>query len=282
LNILCAHRKKKAMKKILMMLLALVVMVQPLQAKYAPDVRVGDELKKEVRVAQTSLRKLSKKTSWALIAEVLGLCYQTKGQPAYGNKAEFHKKEKVHFYRVSQGARFIGADGVEYGWCETVYEKPAKEYAEWVKVKQAIEHAGVHAVLQGCADDVTAVCRQTARRRMQRMPEVMQDALLAELMGLYYVPGGGSAYKERKRGRVNGTDMELEFWQVDSKARFMDRTGTERSVAQMIEQREKKDAATRRAWIQAMWCCQLIGKKDALKEFADVLKKMKKYQPQVK
>lgn len=270
------------MKKILMMLLALVAMVQPLQAKYAPDVRVGDELKKEVRVAQTSLRKLSKKTRWALIAEVLGLCYQTKGLPAYGNKAEFHKKEKVHFYRVSQGARFIGADGVEYGWCETVYEKPAKEYAEWVKVKQAIEHAGVHAVLQGCADDVAAVCRQTARRRMQRMPEVMQDALLAELMGLYYVPGGGSAYKERKRGRVNGTDMELEFWQVDSKARFMDRTGTERSVAQMIEQREKKDAATRRAWIQVMWCCQLIGKKDALKEYADVLKKMKKYQPQVK
>lgn len=274
--------RKKAMKKILMIMLAACALMAPVQAKYAPEVRVGEEVKKEVRAAQASMRKLSKKTRWALIAEVLGLCYQTKGQPAYANNAEFHKKEKVHFYRVSEGSRFIGVDGVEYGWCETVYEKPAKEYAEWVKVKQAMEHAGVHAVLQGCADDVTAVCRQTAQRRMQRMPEVMQDALLAELMGLYYVPGGGSAYQARMNGRVNGTDMELEFWQVDGKARFMDRTGTERSVAQMIELREKKDAATRRAWIQTQWCCQLIGKKDALREYADVLKKMKKYQPQAK
>lgn len=270
------------MKKILMIMLAACALMATAQAKYEPEVRVGGEVKKEVRAAQAAMRKLPKKVRWALMAEKLGLCYMPKGEPGYSNKVAYTMRDRVRYYPVHRGARFIGADGVEYDFWKVISEKTKEQDAQWMQVKQAMHGAGEHAVLQGCADEVTRLCQYTARRRMGRMPEVMQDALLAELMGLYYVPGGGSAYKERKRGRVNGTDMELEFWQVDSKARFMDRTGTERSVAEMIEMREKKDAATRRAWIQAMWCCQLIGKKDALKEYADALKKMKKYQPQVK
>lgn len=271
---------RKGIRGMVTLVLA-VFLAMPSFAKYAPDVKVGEELKKEVRGGQMSLRKLSKKVRWALMAEVLALCYQSKGQPAYG-KPVFHKKEKIYYYPVRQGSRFIGADGVEYGWCEVVHGKSSKEYPEWVKVKQAMEHAGVHAVLKDFPEEVTSLCRQTAARRIARMPEVMQDAFFAEMFGLYYVPDGSSAYLSRKKGGVNGSDMELEFWQVSDDACFVDRRGQKQRVAEMIAMRDKKDAATRRAWIQAMLCCQLIGKKDALEDFADVVRKLKKKAPHQK
>lgn len=269
------------MKRFAVILSLFVSLCAPLSGKYEPEVRIPKELNQVVGKGRVALRKLPRNLRWALMAETLGLCYQPKGNPAYSSKPAYKKSEQIKYYPVQKGSRFIGADGVEYGFYDVINSKNTTQNKEWITVKRAIHSAGVHAVLSGSSAEVSSLCVQTARRRLHRMPAVMQDAFLAEMDSLLYVPEGGSAYLGRKKGGLNGTDMQLEFWKISDKARFMDRTGTERSVAELTRMREK-DAPTRRAWIQAMWCCQLVGQESILKEFSDELKLMRKWSPRKK
>lgn len=74
-----------------------------------------------------------------------------------------------------------------------------------------MQSAGVHAVLVDREEKAMALSAQIAKRRMHRIPEVMQDALPTELTVLYHTPNGSSDYVAQKKGRVNGTDMRLGF-----------------------------------------------------------------------
>lgn len=50
------------MKQMMIAILAALVSVAPAQGKYTPKVRVGDELKNEVREGRMDLKRLNMKT----------------------------------------------------------------------------------------------------------------------------------------------------------------------------------------------------------------------------
>ena len=243
--------------------------------------------KPEVVRGVNALRSLPRQMREAYLAERMGLCFMSNGEPAYDDKWCISTREglRVRHYSPKSGAHFIASNGKEYGLHES-YDKKAtnKQMLERLK-KQATETvrglfgADGDAILDACSKEIAEMAALTAKNRLSMMPAELRMAFLAEHLELMYLPGGKNAYTAGLgKWKVLGCGREAEWKRIDKQSRYMDASGKENIADQIISKYWAKYGSS---WTLCKWCTILAGTKPLTEFFGSEVDAMRKYREEV-
>lgn len=274
------------MKHLLPAVLMLTLSGLPLHALYAPEVILPEEKMADMRKGTSALKSLPRDLREAYIAEKLGLCFLPTGGSAYQSKATDGTLEGIpaHYYYAYTAAVFVGSDGKVYGLRDTQKKKNGRPKDEEAvkRALKAIYGGNAEAVFSGLAEEITQMCVKTAKNRLDAMPQAMRDCYLAELDDLFYLPGGKNANTKKKgTTHVNGTDVIIEFDQIESGAKFVDSNGEEQDRGDVVDHQRKSRELYSSAWMLAHLCATLAGKDEILQIYPREVKAMRKYRKDI-
>ena len=149
----------------------------------------------------------------AKLAAMLGICYMEDGSKATQSQNNY----------VRTGAKFIGSDGKVYDF----KEEQAKVYQHWSALSAAdADEAEKMAVYQAMPEVITQLLLQNAAHHLKAMPELVRDAWICELYGLYFIEGGTqSAYTGGSDSSPMANGFRLPYKDIRGNSLFRDTKG---------------------------------------------------------
>lgn len=251
------------------------------RAEYAPQVHVDEYPKEEVQKGVRALRALPALWRDSFIAEMMGLLF-LPNDAAYEPGLKQHPDGYPQYW-IREGALLVSGTGRVYNHSKDVLEggavresaKARKQNTEnWKTARLAMQVVGEETIFSFVARDVARVVQQTAKYHLKKMPAKLREELLAELAGLCYVPGGGSARSGKLAWARLGTvsfNQKVESWELKSGALFMDSQGREQDISAL----RKRFAGSAASEELIRWCASLVGEKDILSLFPKEVKALR-------
>ena len=253
--------KSPTVYPLLLAVIAVGLCSAPATAAYKPEnvpTLKGDS-KKQLSQALSALKALPRFTREAILADMLGLTFTANGNSAKSSNGE-----------QSGASLFIGSDAKRHEyWADARKVSSGK----WSEAWELVSRNSREAVLAPYAKDITRLVLRNAKHHLNNMPEPLRDAWLAYTADLLYLPGGQSAYTGEEFYTIdNGTKLTVKSY--DARATFMDTTGQQGNVKELVTQYNK---LWFRRWLILCNCVQLVGKDDILALFPKELEALIKH-----
>lgn len=243
-------------------------------ADKAPDTKQAKAAHKGI----PALKGMSKLMREACLAERLALLFTEDGSPAYSGALSAPTEKNVQYFNVYDAAQFIGTDGKPHKYYEVSTKGGRKKTpANLVKARRALLAMSDDEVLSAGADDAGELCRQAAAHWLGQMPELLRDAVLADVAEQLFLPKDkGNPYKDEIKVNINGSLHPLIIRALANKTRFIDSKGEVHDFAATLRQHET-NLSVRRSRMLVYWCAKLIGKDAVLSLYADEAEAIKKH-----
>lgn len=277
------------MKRFIQMVLVFCLLVGTVEvAAGAAPVNV----KEHTRQVNSCLRKMQRAQRDALLSEMRGLLFMENGSSAYSSKkgselvevkqrGKVVAKERVPFYYVQQGAKFIGGDGKLYDFYAARRGGTVQKQDVWKHAKLHIYRAGNEAAFESFAEELLELEVQRGIYFLRQMSPVLRQALFAEVLGLLYLEGGQDAYTGKtKYSTISGE--RVPYPEYRNCAKYMDAQGNEQGIAEVRTAENERGKAWRTWWPGVKLNMHRAGLKPILAPFKAEIKAMREYAAKVK
>lgn len=215
----------------------------------------------------------------AIIAEKMGLLFNTDGKPSYESTLTTDEEDHTRYYKVNSGAQFFDENGVMHSFedvinKEVLFKKGMPE--KWRQMKQTIYNHGEEAVFKPFANDLEKIVISTAKYHLDELNVEVREAWLAFVADLVYTKNGSSPYAESaphkwtQPGTLN-LRQQNEWRNVSPNARYINSHGNE---TLKLWSRGSKD---QRLADMANWCRVLVGSEKILDLYPETLKVMRAF-----
>lgn len=257
--------------KNILKLVATACVVGGAEAAYHPQVKAQESRAASVVEGVAACRELPKLVREAYFAEKLGLLFLQDGTDAYTLAPHKHlraEQVKLDTPRIHEAALFVGSDGEQHEYTPLIHREvlgqPAQQAA--TKALEALYREREEPILAAFADEVSGICLNTARDRMDSLQPLAREALLAELGGWVYKQGSAYSSATVRRYPTGLYSCGRSVMRINRHARgqwFIDSHGRKQDFHLVVRDAEEQKGNAH-SWKLVLLIAQYIGAEDIL------------------